>query len=127
MNLRNRKAVLTVRTILGLLFVFSGVTGFLAGSSMKGIPEAMIPTMKVLWETGIFQMIKVTEIVAGLMLICGFLPQLAAIFIAPISVGIIIVNSRIAPANLGLGIVVALINIYLGYIYWEKYKALFAK
>jgi putative oxidoreductase len=125
MNFRNRKLVISVRTIFGLFMVFSGVSGIFAGSSMQGIPEPMIPMMKILWATGIFQMIKVTEIVGGAMLVFGFLPALGAIFLAPIAVGIIIVNARTNPAFLPMGIIVALFNAYMGYAYWDKFKALF--
>jgi len=103
------------------------VAGFLAGKSMQGVPPDMIPTMQTLWNTGIFQMIKTTEIVAGLMFVTGFLPALAAIFVAPIAVGIIIVTSRIAPGNVIAGVNVCLLNAYIGYAYWDKYKALFKR
>lgn len=125
MNFRNKYAVITVRVLLGLIFLFSGITGFLAGKSMNGVPEAMIPTMQMLWNTGIFQLIKTTEIVAGLMLLTGFFPQLAALFLAPLCIGIIIVNSMISPAYLPMGVLVTLMNMYLGYAYWDKYKAIF--
>lgn len=127
-NLRNRKLLTTIRIIFGLFMVFSGVSGFMAAhADMSGIPESMISTMHVFWQTGIFQMIKVTEIVAGLMLVVGFLPALAAIFLAPIAVGVMIFNARISPMNLPAGIIVCLFEIYLGYAYWAKYKALFVR
>lgn len=129
MNFRNRKLLITIRTLTGLFFIFSGVGGFLSISdpALKGIPAEMIPMMRVLISTGIFHMIKATEIVAGLMLVTGFLPALAAIFLAPICVGVIIVNSQIAPAALPLGFIVSALDAYLGYAYWDKYKALFAR
>src|SRR5574341_588928 len=125
MNFRNKYLLITIRTLFGLVLIFSGVTGFLAGSSMEGVPQEMAEATKVLWNTGIFQMIKTTEIVAGLMLLTGFLPALAAIFVAPIAVGIVVVNSMIAPNFIISGVIVCLLNAYLGYAYWDKYKALF--
>ena len=128
MNFRNRYLLITIRTLFGLFLIFSGVAGFLAaGKSMEGVPPDMVESTKVLWNTGIFQMIKVTEIVAGLMLVTGFLPALAAIFVAPIAVGIIVVNSMIAPSYVISGVIVCLLNAYLGYAYWDKYKALFKR
>lgn len=127
MNFRNKYLLITIRTLFGLLLIFSGVMGFLAGKTMEGVPPDMIPTMQILWNTGIFQMIKVTETVAGLMLVIGFLPALAAIFIAPIAVGIVVVNSMIAPDFIISGVIVCLLNAYLGYAYWDKYKALFKR
>jgi len=128
MNFRNRTLLITLRTLLGLFLLFSGVTGIMSGmSGMQGVPEPMIAPSQQLWDMGIFQMIKVTEIVAGLMLVTGFLPALAAIFIAPLAVGIIVFNSRMAPAYLPTGLIVLVLEIYLGYAYWPKYKQLFQR
>jgi uncharacterized membrane protein YphA (DoxX/SURF4 family) len=126
MNARNRTLVTVVRILFGLMFVFSGVSGLMAGfSGLKGIPDQMLPSTQALWNMGLFQMIKVTEVVSGLMLVTGFLPALAVIFLAPLAVGIVIYNSQIAPAFVPTGLVVCAFEIYFGYVYWEKYRALF--
>ena len=97
------------------------------GNSTKGVPLAMVPIMQTLWTSGLFQMIKVTEIVAGLMLVIGFLPALAMLFIAPISVGVVVFNSQLAPEVWPVGLVLCLFTAYFGYAYWEKYQALFVR
>lgn len=126
--MRKGRLVLAIRVLFGLFMVFSGVSGFLSSSQdMQGIPEAMVSSMKVLKESGIFQMAKVTEIVAGLMLVTGFLPALALLFIAPLAVGIVVFVANIAPANLVIGVVVCALTAFLGYAYWDKYKAIFTK
>ncbi len=128
MNFRNRKLVITVRIVLGLVFVFSGVTGFMSGfNGMQGIPAPMAHIMEHLWTSGIFQLIKSTEIVAGLMLVIGFLPALAAIFLAPVCIGALIFNAALAPAYIALPLAVTILNAFLGYAYWDKYRALFAR
>ncbi len=128
MNFRSRYLVITIRTLLGLMFVFSGVTGLIAGNNMmQGVPEAMIPTSQALWGMGIFQMIKTTEIVAGFMLVVGFLPALGLLFLAPICIGVLVYNSRVAPAYLASGIIVTIFTLYLGYAYWARYKTLFER
>ena len=73
----------------------------------------------------IFQMVKVTEIVAGFMLVFGIFPALATLFLAPDVVGIVIVNARLMPSFLWLGAIVFVLTAYLGYAYWDKYKSLF--
>lgn len=127
MNYRNRTFVMAVRILFGLFFIMSGVGGLMTGQSLKGVPEPMIPTMQILWHTGILQYIKITEAAAGLMLVTGFLPWLAAIFLAPICIGVIIVNARISPEYIIMGVGISLVNAYLGYAYWDKYKALFER
>ena len=128
LNFRNKWAVIVVRTLLGLMFLFSGLSGLWAGThGMEGIPAPMLPATQALWDMGIFQMIKVTEIVAGLMFITGFLPALAAIFVAPLCVGILVFDSQVAPDYFASGIIVTLANIFLGYAYWDKYKTIFSR
>lgn len=129
MNSRNKYVVVTVRTLLGLFLIFSGVTGFmaLASGTMEGVPEPMQRSQLVLAETGIFHMIKATEIIVGLMLVTGFLPWLATLFFAPLAAGIIVYNSRIAPQFLPFAIPVILMGAFLGYVYWGKYKRLFER
>ncbi len=127
MNFRNRKLVITIRSVLGLAFIGSGVSGLMAGYAMHGVPTEMIGVSQSLWSMGIFQMIKVTEIVSGLMLLTGFLPALATIFVSPICVGIIVFDLHVAPGYIASGIVVSLLTSYLGYAYWDKYKTLFER
>ncbi|MEY4722652.1 MAG: hypothetical protein RLZZ324_165 [Candidatus Parcubacteria bacterium] len=126
MNFRNRKLIIAVRVLLGLFFIMSGVTGWLAGAEMNGVPPEMVAGSKELWRQGIFQLIKTTEIVAGTMLVTGFLPWLASIVLAPLCIGIIVVNARISPQYLPGGYFVVVLNAFLGYAYWDaKYKQLF--
>lgn len=125
MNFRNRKLVVTVRILLGLFIFFSGVSGLMAGPEMKNIPAPMVTSISQLWDMGIFQMIKVTEIVVGLMLILGFLPALALLFMAPICIGVIVYDLNTVPEYLASGVIVTILTAYLGYVYWDKYQVIF--
>jgi len=127
MNFRHRYLVIAIRTLLGLVMLLSGIFGLVGGEAPQGAPAQLAPTMHVFWASGIMQMIKVTEVVAGLMLVLGFLPWLAAIFLAPDVVGIVIFNARMYPAALPIGIAVFALTVYLGYAYWDKYRALFSR
>src|ERR1700730_10935890 len=106
MNLRSGSLVLTIRIFLGLIMLASGISGLLMGNSTQGVPEQMVAFTQVFWASGIFQMVKVTEIVAGLMLVFGMFPALATLFLAPDVVGIVIVNARLIPSFLWLGAIV---------------------
>ena len=125
MNARHKYLILAVRLLLGALMLFSGVMGFFTDTS--DIPPEMLPFTQALIGSGIFHIIKITEIVAGLMLITNFLPALATIFLAPNAVGILVVNARLSPAFLPVAGVVVLFTAYLGYAYWPKYKPLFER
>ena len=127
MNLRHRYLVIAIRILLGLIMLLSGVFGLIGGKSMQGVPPQLVPTMQAFWSSGIFHLIKVTEVVAGLMLVLGFLPWLAVLFLAPDVVGIVIFNARLFPPALPIGIAVFAFTAYLGYAYWHKYQALFTR
>jgi uncharacterized membrane protein YphA (DoxX/SURF4 family) len=127
MKLRNRYLVLTIRTLLGLIMLASGVSGLLMGNSTQGVPPQMVAFVEVFWASGIFQMVKVTEIVAGLMLVAGIFPALATLFLAPDVVGIVIVNARLMPSFLWIGGIVFVMAAYLGYAYWDKYEQIFER
>ena len=127
MNFRNRYLVIAVRILLGLIMLASGISGLMMGNSTKGVPPQMVGFVQVFWGSGIFQMVKVTEVVAGLMLVIGLWPALATLFLAPDVVGIVIVNARLMPSFLWIGVVVLLLTAYLGYAYWDKYKPLFTR
>jgi putative oxidoreductase len=127
MNLRNRYLVITIRTLLGLIMLASGIGGLLMGNSTQGVPPQMVAFTQVFWASGIFQMIKVTEIVAGFMLMAGILPALATLFLAPDVVGIVIVNARLMPSFLWIGAIVFVMTAYLGYAYWDKYQQIFKR
>jgi putative oxidoreductase len=127
MNLRNRYLVITIRTLLGLIMLASGIGGLLMGNSTQGVPPQMVAFTQVFWASGIFQMIKVTEIVAGFMLMVGVLPALATLFLAPDVVGIVIVNARLMPSFLWIGAIVFVMTAYLGYAYWDKYQQIFKR
>src|SRR3954471_23771408 len=127
MNFRNRYLVIAIRILLSLIMLASGISGLLMGNSTQGIPPQMVNFTQVFWASGIFQMVKVTEIVAGFMLVVGIFPALATLFLAPDVVGIVIVNARLMPSFLWIGGVVFVLTAYLGYAYWDKYQRLFTR
>ena len=60
----------------------SGISGLLMGNSTQGVPAKMVAFTQVFWASGIFQMVKVTEIVAGFMLVISQRPIDALILMA---------------------------------------------
>ena len=126
-NFRNKYLRITVRVLTGLMFLGSGISGLMAGYAMHGVPIEMVPVSQQLWSMGIFPMIKVTEVISGLMLLTGFYPALALLFVAPICVGIIVFTANVAPQYMVAGFVVSVLVAYLGYAYWNKYRQIFVR
>lgn len=128
MDFRNRKFVIFIRTLLGLFFVYSGVSGLWAGThDMQTIPGPILEDMRDLWSMNVFQTIKIAELVAGLMLAVGILPAFALLLLTPVCVGYLMYNLTIAPSFLPAALGASLLTAYLGYAYWDKYKAIFQR
>ena len=94
---------------------------------LNNSPAKMVAFTQVFWASGIFEIVEVTEIVAGFTLLVGVFPALATLFFAPDVVGIVIANARWMPAFLWLGAVVFVLTAYLGYAYWDRYKSIFSR
>lgn len=127
MNFRNKYLVITLRTLFGLMLLYSGIAGLFLPLPTEGIAQNMLDSFIALKANGIMQMIKVTEIIAGLLFVTGLLPALGAILTAPIGIGMIVFFAFIDPKSLPVGVIFSLINAYFGYVYWDKYKTLFVR
>jgi len=125
MNFRNRKLVITIRIILGLIFIMSGVSGLMMGAQSPNTPEALQIIGKALWDSNIFHLIKIVEIIAGLMLVTGFVPALALTMLVPICVGVIVFTLTLTPMYIFPGLVVSILTAYLIWAYWDKFRSVF--
>ena len=119
----------TIRVLFGLMLTITGAMGLfvaLPTEASAQFPQVVIDATHSLWDMGLFQLIKVTELVTGLMILFSFLPALAAVITAPIGIGIIVWSYALG-LPLIAGILFSALNLYLGYAYWNKYKVLFSR
>ncbi|MCA9626242.1 MAG: DoxX family protein [Myxococcales bacterium] len=113
------------RLVLGLLFTVFGLNGFLHFIPNPPVPEAAGSFLGALAATGyMFPLIKGTEVVAGLALLSNRFVPLALIALSPIVVNIFAFHTLLAPAP--IGVVLVLLTGYLGYAYRSHFAALFA-
>jgi len=119
-------AVIIIRTLMGLLFIFSSAVYFL---NLVPVPE-MTGTIKT-FNDGLMAapyfmtLLKTTELVCGILLVTGYFVPLALILIAPVIVNIFFVHATMAPEGLPIAIIVVLIEAFLGYAYRKSYAPLF--
>lgn len=121
-----KKVTMIARILMGLMFVFAGVSFFLM--TPPPLEGAMGDFFKGLAGTGyFFYLLKGTEIVCGLMLITGFFVPLALVVLAPILLNIFLVHAFVDPKGLPMAIVLGLVAVYLAFVseYSPKIKALF--
>ena len=120
-------AVIAVRTLMGLLFLFASITYLL-----KLFPEPELAGDMKTFNAGLeasgylMYLVKVIELICGLALVSGRFVALAAVLIAPITVNILCVHLFLAPEGLPVAILVVLGNLFLAYTYRKQYEPLFA-
>lgn len=120
-------AVIIVRVLMGLLFLFSSIPYFL---NLFPIPE-LSGNMKTFNEglaaSGyFFTLLKATELICGLAFVSGRFVALASVIIAPVIVNILCVNVFLDRSALPVAIFLVAANLFLAYANWEKYKPLMA-
>ena len=127
MDFRNKYLVITVRSLFGLALTLLGVMGLFMAPPTEGMTPAMAAALEGMNALGIVKLLAGVELIAGLFILTGFLPAFGTVLFTPITVGILAVHIAKEPSTIVPGIVFALMNAYLGYVYWNQYKPMFLK
>lgn len=104
------------RLLLGAIFTVFGLNGFLHFLPQPPIAGTAAAFIGGLGASGyFFPLLKGTEVLAGLLLLSNRFVPLALTVLAPIVVNIVAFHAFLAPAGLGLPIVIATLGVYLAY------------
>lgn len=119
-------AVIVVRSLMGLLFLFASIT-FLFKLITPPPPTGAMKTFSdgLMASRYLLPTVKVIELACGLAFLSGRFVPLATVLIAPIIVNIVLVHSFLAPEGLPLAIFLVLANGFLAYHHRESYRPLF--
>ena len=113
-------------TLFGLMFLNAGVDKFLHYMPMPEMPAEMMKINEafgtIVW---LMPLVGAIEILGGLLFIFPKTRALGAIVILPIMVGIIIHNAVYMPSGLAIAAPFFLINLWMIFDNWEKYKPMF--
>ena len=122
-----RYVTAAVRIILGLMFLVFGLNGFLNFMpAPKDLPQDIVTVMGALSKAGYLVVVSGAEILIAVMLLTNRFVPLALTLLAPIIVGIITFHVAMAPATIGPGIVVLLMELYLAWAYRGAFRPLLA-
>lgn len=118
-------AVIIVRILMGLLFIFGSIAFFL---KLGGEPQ-LEGNMKTFFEglvaSGYFlTLLKITELVCGIALIAGRFVPLTLVILSPIIINILFVHIFLERSGLPVAIFLVLANSFLAYANWDKFKPL---
>lgn len=121
-----RIAVIIVRVLVGLLFLFASITYFL---NLIPAPEqtgnAKIFNDGLAASGYIMPVVKVFELLCGLAFVTGWFVPLAVVVIFPIVLNILLVHTYLIPEGLPVAVVLFAAILFLAYAHREKYEPLF--
>lgn len=120
-------AIIIIRTLIGLLFLFTSIGYFFhllppdpaANDNFKAFSVGLVAS------TYIMPMAKTVELLCGLSFVSGRFVTLANIAILPVTINILLINFFLTPQNMPIALFVFLGNIFLIYTHWGNYKGLF--
>ncbi|MGC2235115.1 MAG: hypothetical protein WA584_03070 [Pyrinomonadaceae bacterium] len=118
-------AIIIVRVLMGLLFVFGSIAFFLKLGGEPQLEGNMKTYFEGLVASGYFlTLLKITELVCGIALIAGRFVPLALVILSPIIVNILFVHLFLDKSGLPVAIFLVLANSFLAYANWDKFKPL---
>ena len=118
-------AVIVARVFLGLVFVVFGVNAFLNFIPIPPLPDPVQTYMKIMFlESHYLHVVKVLEIVCGLMLLSGKLVPFSLSILTPIAVNILLFEVFIAGSP-GPGVLWLALCVFLIYAYRSYFLPLF--
>ena len=118
--------IIIIRTLIGLLFLFSSIGFFL-----KLMPE---PTstgdfkafqVGLVASTYLIPLAKSVEFLCGLSFVSGKYVTLANLLILPVTLNILFINFFLTPDGIPIALFVFFGNLFLIFSHWNNYKSLF--
>jgi putative oxidoreductase len=122
-----RIAIIIVRTLVGLMFLFASITYFLnlvPQPEMTGNPRVFVDGLAA--SGYIMPVVKTFELLCGIAFVSGRFVPLAVVVIFPIAVNILLVHAFLLPEGLPVAIPLFLGILFLAYAYRQHYEPLLA-
>ena len=120
-------AVLVTRSILGLIYLVFGLNFFFHFIPMPAPGKDAAGAFEGgLFGAGyFFPLLKVVEVLSGIMLLINKYTTLFLLIIFPITLNIFLFHAFLEPSGLTMAAPMILINLFLGYAYRNYYAPLF--
>jgi putative oxidoreductase len=123
------------RIILGLIYLVFGGMGLAMVLGLMQMPTPEMPEAAMAFNKGMaasvyfMPLLKVTEVVGGLLLLVRFAAPLALVILAPITLHIILFHAFLTPGinNLILPGIMGLLHVIAIAGYWGLYKPLLSR
>lgn len=122
-----RWSALSVRLLLGLLFLVSGLNGFLnfLPQPAEPMPEGALALMDAMLKSRyLFPLVMGTQLAVSVLLLVNRFVPLALALLAPVVVNIVAFHLFLARAGLGVALVVLVLHLYLAWVYRRAYATM---
>jgi len=117
-------AIITVRVLLGLMFVVFGANAIHPFLKTGDMPQGLAGDFtRALFVSNYFKAIGVFQVIGGLLLLLGFVP-LGLLFLGPILVNILLFHIFLLPKGIEMGIVASLLALFLLWAYRRSFAGL---
>jgi putative oxidoreductase len=116
-------AVIIVRILMGLLFLFASITVL-----FKLFPQPELAGNVKIFMDGVnatgylMPLIKITELLCGIAFVSGRFVPLATVVIAPVIVNIFLFHAFVDTQGLPVAVFLVFANIFLAIANWDKFK-----
>ena len=121
-----RFTVIGARILLGLVFFVFGFGYFFMKMPPMDTTTAMGKFTSGLLASGyFFPFLKTVEGSMGLLLILNFWTPVALLVLAPIIIQILLFHSFLEPSGLPVALPILVLETFLAWANWDKYKGLF--
>ena len=122
-------AMIIVRTLMGLLFIFASVVVLF---NLMGPPPEFPNEIARKFNEGMFappyfvKVLKITELLCGIAFVAGRYVPLATVVIAPVIINIFLYHAFVDTSGLPVAIFLVAANIFVAYYYRKSYAGLLA-
>lgn len=115
--------VVGVRLFLGLVFVVFGLNGFFHFVEPPAMEDAATALITVFVATGyLMPVVKLTELVSGLMILSGKFVPLGLTLLAPVSINIVLLHLFLNRGGLGSSLVLLVLHLFLAWAYRDSFR-----
>lgn len=121
-------ATTVVRSFFGLIYLVFGLNFFLHFIPMP--PPPATPGVAENFTGGLFQsgyffpMLKGIEVILGSFLLLNLFTPLSLVILAPISINILLFHAFLAPAGIGMSILIVMLHVYLFWAYRKSFNTI---
>jgi len=120
-------AVLVARILLGLIFVFFGLNGFINFLHAPTPPGPAGQYVTLLGDTFYMKFVFLVQLVGGVLLLSGQFVPLALILLGPVLVNILLFHISLQPAGLPPGLFAALLWFIIFFGYRRSFEGIFVR